>query len=168
MPPDWRKRTATVEMSDWKRDGWEVLERAGHDAGTVTWRARHACGGIDIVKGTALRFRPPKWCRHCRPKRPGTVELHGRLRPRRRRSPRPEHDWQHDPKSLLGAVVALPSWGIVHYCPRCHVRRLTRPGGTVGYYANGKIIADAPAAGPRCITLESEPSTGARPGLEDR
>lgn len=73
-----------VDMRGWTRDGWTVLERAGNVAGSAAWRVQHRCGAVEVRLGTQLRAKPAQWCDACRPKRPGTVELTGKLRPRRR------------------------------------------------------------------------------------
>jgi hypothetical protein len=80
-----RPSAALVDMTGWEGAGWKVSRRGGHFAGTATWWAQHSCGGPEqLVLGTALRAGGPKYCDACRPKPPGTVQLTGRLRPKRR------------------------------------------------------------------------------------
>lgn len=66
-PARWKKNTsAAVDMTGYKRDGWEVLEKVGAVAGSTTWRAKHSCGAVHIVLGTRLR-KGLKFCPTCRP-----------------------------------------------------------------------------------------------------
>jgi hypothetical protein len=81
----WVKSTEVVDMTGWEGFGWRALSRAGNFAGSATWWAQHSCGGPPVVMlGTQLRAGARKYCPACKPKPPGTVQLTGRLRPKRK------------------------------------------------------------------------------------
>jgi hypothetical protein len=68
------RHTGFINMTGWDQDGWKVIEEVQSNDGTIRWRCRHSCGGVEIVTGIRLRNNPNKYCMVCRPKRPGTVE----------------------------------------------------------------------------------------------
>lgn len=62
-------KSRAVDMTGWKRDGWEVIEKAGNFSSSATWRARHSCGAVHVMLGTTLRNLTPKYCPTCRPRK---------------------------------------------------------------------------------------------------
>jgi hypothetical protein len=51
---------------------WTVIDEAPSDEhGRVYWNARHTCGGLAVLRGIALRNKPPKKCDSCRGARSG-------------------------------------------------------------------------------------------------
>lgn len=59
-----------VDMVGWDRDGWRVIgEGAPAPNGNSRWLAKHHCGGTGLLRGSALRKLPPRFCSTCRPVR---------------------------------------------------------------------------------------------------
>jgi hypothetical protein len=59
-------RRRVIDMTGQQRGTWTVLERADSGTAGARWKARHACGGIHVQYGFALRQNPPKSCPTCR------------------------------------------------------------------------------------------------------
>lgn len=52
-----------------------VREAPKSENGNAQWACLHSCGGSEVIlEGIRLRSSPPRYCEHCRPKKPGTVQ----------------------------------------------------------------------------------------------